>query len=278
MTKGIEVHDVEPGSGDEAQLGKTAVLNLRVFLHQGEEVFLYPEPKVRIDLRGRRCIAGLRKGIIGMREGGKRSVIVSPHLAYGEEGLPGKIPPNAILRYEIELLEVREPGTRKPEDFAPGKKLFIFCPGEASRNLPRWQFGMNENGHCGAHVSIPIPGMSWRHTRRRSLEWHLDADAASALIDEALSLPSRFPQDCLTNERLWSDSSEPANGITRDLETDTRCLTISVLERGQSLTNYSLKENSTVLLGSPLHRDIQVHIASALDTPLKSDSASVPGE
>src|ERR1700729_372938 len=114
MTRDIEVRDVELGSGDEAQLGKTVVLSLRVFLHQGEEVFLYPEPKVRIDLRGRNCIAGLRKGIIGMRVGGKRTLIISPHLAYGVQGVPGKIPPNALLRYEIELLDVPKPGARKP--------------------------------------------------------------------------------------------------------------------------------------------------------------------
>jgi len=277
MTKDIEIHDVVLGGGDEAQVGKTVILNLRVFLHKGEEVFIYPEPKVRIDLTGRRCIAGLRKGLLGMRVGGKRTVIISPHLAYGAKGLPGKIPPNALLHYQIELLEVREPGTQKAEDFAPGKILTIFRPGEAARNLPRWQFKMDEDGHCGAHVSIPIPGISWRHPRTRTLEWYLDPEAASALIDEALSLPIRFPQDCLANDRLWSDLSEPANGITRDRETDTLCLTFSVLERGQRLTYYSVKESSAVLLGTGIRRNIESRIASTLDAPLNSGGTTLSG-
>jgi hypothetical protein len=277
MTRDIEVRDVELGSGDEAQLGKTVALRLRVYLHQGEEVFLYPEPKVRIDLRGRNCIAGLRKGLIGMRVGGKRTLIISPHLAYGAQGVPGKIPPNALLRYDIELLDVREPGARKPEDFAPGKSLFIFRPGEAARNLPRWQCKMDEDGHCGAHVSISIPGVSWRHTRKRTLTWHLDQEAASALIEEALSLPMRFPQDCLSNDRLWSDSSESANAITRDRETDTLCVTFSVDERGQHLTYYSLKENSSVLLGSNIYRDIELQIKSMLDPPLIPGNTTATG-
>lgn len=277
MTRDIEVRDVELGSGDEAQLGKTVVLGLRLFLHQGEEVFLYAEPKVRIDLRGRNCIAGLRKGLIGMRVGGKRTLIISPHLAYGAQGVPGKIPPDALLRYDIELLDVREPGPRKPEDFAPGKSLFIFRPGEAARNLPRWQCKVDEEGRCGAHVSISIPGVSWRHTRTRALAWHLDPDAASALIEEALSLPMRFPQDCLSDDRLWSDSSEPANAITRDRETNTLCLTFSVDERGQHLTYYSLKENSAVLLGSNIYRDIELHITSMLDPPLISGNTAAMG-
>ena len=62
MTKGIEIRDVEIGSGEEAQLGKTVVLNLRMFLHRGEEVSIYPEPKIRLDLKGRLWIAGLRDG------------------------------------------------------------------------------------------------------------------------------------------------------------------------------------------------------------------------
>jgi len=66
MTKHIEIRDVSLGDGDEAQVGKTVILNLRVFLHHGEEVILYTEPKVRIHLKGRQCIAGLRKGLIGM--------------------------------------------------------------------------------------------------------------------------------------------------------------------------------------------------------------------
>jgi len=278
MTRDIEVRDVELGSGDEAQPGKTVVLSLRIFLHQGEEVFLYPEPKVRIDLKGRNCIAGLRKGLIGMRLGGKRTLIISPHLAYGSQGVPGKIPPNALLRYDIELLDVQVPGARKSGDFAPGESLFIFRPGEVARNLPRWQCTVDEKGRCGALVSIPIPGLSWRYTRTRSVAWQLDPVAASALIEEARSLAIRFPRDCLTNDRLWSDMSEPANAVTRDRETDTLCLTFSVNERGQYRSYYSLKENSPVLLGSGIHRDIVLHIESTLETPLSSRDIKASSE
>lgn len=42
----------------------------------------------------------------GMREGGRRKVKVSPVLGYREKGLPGKIPPNAVLTLDIELVAV----------------------------------------------------------------------------------------------------------------------------------------------------------------------------
>ncbi len=275
MAKGIEIRDVSIGTGEEALQEKTVVLNLRVFLHQGEEVSVYPEPRVKIDLKGRHCIPGLRKGIVGMRVGGVRTIIIGPHLAYGAEGVPGKVPPNALLRCEIELLEVRERWARKPEDFPPGRFLHVFRPGEAARNLPRWQFGMDENGHCGVLVSIPIPGLSWRwrHTRMRNLEWQLDREAASALFDEATSLPERFPNECLRDDALWSDHAEPANAITRDRQTDTICITFSVSERGQWFS-YSVKETSPVLRSFGPYLAIRSQMESALGPGEESGSSS----
>jgi hypothetical protein len=226
MAKGIEIVDVSIGAGEEALAGKTVVLNLRMFLHHGEEVFLYPEPRVKLDLKGRNCIAGLRTGILGMRAGGVRKITISPHLAYGAVGVPGKIPPNALLRCEVELLEVREYGVRQPDDFPPGRHLSVSHPGEAGRNLPRWQFGMDEGGRCGVSINIPIPGMSWRHTRKKFLEWQFDQKAASVLFDEAMTFPERFPNECIQNDALYSDPAEPANGITGDRETDALCLTV----------------------------------------------------
>jgi hypothetical protein len=123
---------------------------------------------------------------------------------------------------------------------------------------------MDENGRCGVFISIPIPGVSWRHTRNRAMEWQLGRKAASALIDDAMTLPLRFPEECLSNDALWSDSAEPANGITRDRETNTLCLSISVSERGQQLSSYSVKETSPVLRSSELYRTIQSRIESAL--------------
>ena len=143
MTRGIKIQDVTVGTGDEALRGKTVVANVRMFLNHGTELtgtFLGGQ-KMRIDLRKRECIAGLQYGIEGMRVGGVRSLIISPHLAYGAKGLPGHVPPNAILRCEVELLEVRESGIMKPEDYPPGKHLhvaagpistipYLVCPGD----------------------------------------------------------------------------------------------------------------------------------------------------
>ncbi|EEF79842.1 peptidyl-prolyl cis-trans isomerase, FKBP-type, putative [Methylophaga thiooxydans DMS010] len=48
---------------------------------------------------------GLFYGIEGMRVGGTRKLRVSPHLAYGDQGVAGLIPANAVLTVEVTILE-----------------------------------------------------------------------------------------------------------------------------------------------------------------------------
>lgn len=52
-------------------------------------------------------IQGFDEGVIGMKAGGKRFLIIPPELGYGEEGSPPSIPPNAVLLYEVELVSVQ---------------------------------------------------------------------------------------------------------------------------------------------------------------------------
>ena len=118
--KGIELIEDIPGEGPEAQKGAVVTYSARFFLRKGDEVTtdaqsiaLYRSslPTRTIDgvelidhtttLGMRRPIAGVEKSLYGMQPGGYREILVSPHLAYGETGIAGRVPPHAMLRIQL---------------------------------------------------------------------------------------------------------------------------------------------------------------------------------
>ena len=127
--------------------------------------------------------------------------------------------------------------------------------------LARCQFGVRD-GRCGATLTYPIKGHPWRKNIVRSYEFALRPDTIDLLFAEVARIRREHPEECLGQEQLWSDTTEKANGITRDRSTSTLCYTISIIrEDGTHEESFALRENSTALVRSALFQVISELIA-----------------
>jgi FKBP-type peptidyl-prolyl cis-trans isomerase len=92
------------GSGVAARRGDRVTVRYSGYLNRGDA--FQKDVTMIITLGKRQVIAGLERGVEGMQAGGIRRLRVSPHLAYREAGVPGVVPPNAVLMFEVELLAI----------------------------------------------------------------------------------------------------------------------------------------------------------------------------
>ena len=108
--------DVKIGTGAEAGPGATVAVHYTGWLYkpmatrqrgrQFDSSISRGEP-IEFVLGVGRVIKGWDQGVTGMKVGGKRTLIIPAHLAYGKRGSPGSIPPDADLIFDVELMSVK---------------------------------------------------------------------------------------------------------------------------------------------------------------------------
>ena len=111
--------DQAVGTGKTAESGATVSVHYTGWLYDAKlpggkgnkfdssvdrgQTFVFP-------LGGKRVIKGWDEGVVGMKVGGKRTLIIPPTYGYGERGAGGVIPPNATLIFDVELIDVNPAG------------------------------------------------------------------------------------------------------------------------------------------------------------------------
>jgi FKBP-type peptidyl-prolyl cis-trans isomerase FkpA len=109
-TSGLQFEDTVVGSGAEAKPGRNVTVHYTGWLYEnGEQGAKFDSSKDRdepfiFSLGAGMVIKGWDEGVQGMKEGGQRTLIIPANLGYGARGAGGVIPPNATLRFEVELL------------------------------------------------------------------------------------------------------------------------------------------------------------------------------
>lgn len=107
-SSGLRYKIQEKGTGAKAEKGKTVSVHYKGMLPDGTVFDSSYKRKQPIDfpLGEGHVIAGWDEGIQLLHEGGSARLVVPSHLAYGERGAGGVIPPNATLIFDVELVKV----------------------------------------------------------------------------------------------------------------------------------------------------------------------------
>jgi len=104
------IEEIIVGTGDEAVAGQDAVVHyVGVGVTSGEEFdasWNRNEPFV-FALGAGQVIKGWDQGVVGMRVGGRRRLVIPAHLGYGDRGAGGVIAPGETLIFVVDLLELR---------------------------------------------------------------------------------------------------------------------------------------------------------------------------
>jgi peptidylprolyl isomerase len=103
----LVVKELIKGTGPEAKAGQSVTVNYVGVLFKGGKEFDAPwrrnEP-FTFTLGKGQVIKGWDQGVAGMKVGGRRELIIPAELAYGKQGSPPTIPPNAPLVFVVDLL------------------------------------------------------------------------------------------------------------------------------------------------------------------------------
>jgi peptidylprolyl isomerase/FKBP-type peptidyl-prolyl cis-trans isomerase FkpA len=108
MSSELIIEERVVGEGAEATPGKDVTVHYTGWLTDGSK---FDSSKDRsqpfsFPLGAGHVIKGWDQGVAGMKVGGQRKLTIPPELGYGARGAGGVIPPNAVLVFEIELLQV----------------------------------------------------------------------------------------------------------------------------------------------------------------------------
>ncbi len=97
--------DITVGTGLEATIGKKLIVKYKGWLTDGRLFDQTTDKALAFTIGNHEVISGWEEGLLGMKAGGTRRVIVPPSVGYGAQG-KSPIPPNAVMVFDIQLISV----------------------------------------------------------------------------------------------------------------------------------------------------------------------------
>lgn len=113
LPSGVVVGQVVQGSGEAPTSTSTVKVHYRGTLANGTEFDSSYKRGEPITFKLNQVIPCWSEGLQRMKVGGKARLVCPPKTAYGERGVPGAIPPNSVLFFDVELLAIEQPWYKK---------------------------------------------------------------------------------------------------------------------------------------------------------------------
>src|SRR6266852_6211336 len=113
LANGLKYTDTIVGTGAEATAGHKVSVHYTGWLYNNNQKGAKFDSSLDrgqpfgFALGAQQVIRGWDEGVAGRKVGGKRTLIIPPELGYGARGAGGVIPPNATLKFDVELLDVQ---------------------------------------------------------------------------------------------------------------------------------------------------------------------------
>jgi len=116
IPKELQKIDTKQGTGAEAVTGKPVIVHYTGWLydaskpdHKGAKFDSSRDRQVPFGffLGAGKVIKGWDEGVVGMKVGGQRTLVIPPGLAYGDRAMGNAIPANSTLIFDVELIEVK---------------------------------------------------------------------------------------------------------------------------------------------------------------------------
>jgi len=106
---GLQIVEIEAGTGPEAQAGQEVTVHYTGWLTNGTKFDSSRDrgEPFKFGLGRGQVIRGWDEGVAGMKVGGRRRLVIPPELGYGARGAGGAIPGGSTLLFNVELLGVR---------------------------------------------------------------------------------------------------------------------------------------------------------------------------
>lgn len=106
---GLQYEDIQVGTGGSPRKGNQVVVHYTGTLTDGKK---FDSSRDRgkpfsFTIGVGQVIPGWDEGVMSMKEGGRRTLTIPSKLGYGAQGVPGVIPPNATLVFDVELIEAK---------------------------------------------------------------------------------------------------------------------------------------------------------------------------